>query len=241
VILASALAITMTGGVAAAVTGQSSGAKACVAKGGGLRIAAANGKCAKGQSKITLGATGPAGARGPKGATGAKGATGDTGAQGVPGDTGPAGSGKRVNFTQNNVEATSVSHFLGQAGPISFNASCQGTGTPPTSPPTKLVLSVTGGTQTLSYTASSVSNATGATVASLTHGVGLAVSTPGATASQMTPAFDSESTTTSGSAIVTIVVEAEDGTQVTGTFDVEISTAGGDTPACIVGGTIAAA
>ncbi|HEX3825252.1 MAG TPA: hypothetical protein VHV79_12375 [Mycobacteriales bacterium] len=232
--LASALVLTSVGGVAAAVAGQSSTAKACVASNGGLRLTGSNGKCAKGQSSIKLGAQGrqgATGARGPRGPAGPEGATGQRGA------VGPAGSAIRVNFTQNNVEATTVTHYIGTAGPVTFIASCQGTGSPPTSPPTKLLLSLTGLAQTVTYTETNTSNATGSTVTTLTHGTALSEQSPGAAASTV---FDTESTTTSSSDIVTIVAAAPDGTQVTATFDVELTTSG-SAPACIVGGTIAAA
>jgi hypothetical protein len=230
--LASALALTMVGGVAAAVAGQSATAKACVASNGGLRLTGSNGKCAKGLSSIKLGAQGPQGATGARGAQGPAGPKGATGASGQRGPVGPAGSAIRVNFTQSTLEAATVSHYIGTAGPVTFLASCQGTAN------TKLVLSLTGLAQTVSYTETNTSNATGATVTTLSHGTVLSEQSPGSVAS--TP-FDTETTSGSPSSdIATIVVAAPDGTQVTGTFDVELNIPG-TSPACSVGGTIASA
>jgi hypothetical protein len=190
-----------------------------------LRLSTA-GKCAKGQTAIKLGATGPKGARGP------------AGAKGAPGATGPAGTAQRINFSQVTPEATSVTHALATAGPITLLASCNGTTTSPAA--TSLVLSMTGGTVPLTFSASVISsdNVTSpATVAEVVdHGSTVSlgsVSLPAeAIAASVTPDTRSD--------IVTVVVNAGNGKEITGTLDVELSTATGS-PACSIGGTLAAA
>jgi hypothetical protein len=226
VVLAGVLAITLVGGVAAAVTGHSATAKACVASNGGLRLPAANGKCASGQSAITLDS------QGPTGATGRRGLKGATGSPGPKGDTGPAGTAKRINFTQATTESAGptpplVTHYLGTAGPVSLIASCLGTATAP-----MLVLSVAGGTETLSYTATETSIDTG--------GSPVVAEVHDSTAALATKAFDTETTSGNRSDLITIVIAAQDGTQIIGTLDAELNTAA-DTPACTVGGTLSAA
>jgi pilus assembly protein FimV len=240
VVLATALATTTVGGVAAAVADHPSAAKACVSSKGTLALANTKGKCASGTSAITLGATSPAGAQGPqgpagpKGATGAAGAPGAAGADGAQGPAGPA-ENMRVNFSQTGVEAAAITHYLFTAGGVSVIASCQGTaGTP------KLVLSLTGLTVPVSYTATKVSNASGSAVTTLTHGNSVAEQAAGATPTTVTPVFDTETTSTASSDLITLAAAAPDGTQVTATLDAEVNSVTGG-PACTVGGTVAAA
>jgi hypothetical protein len=230
-VLAGALAVTLVGGVAAAVTAHPSSAKACVTSAGALRLSI-GGKCASGQTAIKLGSQGPAGApgaRGPKGATGAP---------GPQGDVGPAGTAQRINFSQVSPEATTVSHALATAGSVTLLASCNGTTVSPAA--TSLVLSVTGGTVPVTFSASVVSSdnvTTPATVAVVVdHGstasLGSAALPAEAIAASVTPDTRSD--------VVTIVVNAGNGKEITGTLDVELSTVT-DSPACTIGGTIAAA
>jgi hypothetical protein len=219
VVLATALAITTVGGVAAAVANHPTAAKACVSSKGRLQLANAKGKCATGSSAITLGATGPAGARGPAG---------------PKGNPGPA-ENQRINFSQTTVEAAAVTHFLTTAGGVSLIASCQGTAATPS-----LVLSLTGLTVPLSYTATEVSNSTLATVTTLTHGATVAEQAAGATPATVTKVFDTETTARASSDLITLAVAVPDGTEVTATLDAEVNTVPGG-PACTVGGTVAAA
>jgi hypothetical protein len=231
VVLATALAITTVGGVAAAVANHPTAAKACVSSKGQLQLPNAKGKCATGSAKITLGATGPAGARGPKGASGAP---GTAGAQGPKGDPGPA-ENQRINFSQTTTEAAAVTHFLSTAGGVSLIASCQGIAATPS-----LVLSLTGLTVPLSYTATEVSNSTLATVTTLTHGATVAEQSAGTTPATVTKVFDTETTSTASSDLITLAVAVPDGTEVTATLDAEVNTVAGG-PACTVGGTVASA
>jgi hypothetical protein len=231
VVLAGVVAVTLIGGVAAAVTSHPVTAKACVTSTGVLRLSTA-GKCAAGQSAITLGSQGPkgdTGARGPRGATGPRGVTGPQG------PTGPAGTAQRVNFSQVTPEV-SISHALATAGPVTLLASCSGAAGPPVT--TSLVLSVTGATVPVTYTATNVSSNLGASpvvTTTLAHGSAAAL------ASAALPVDTATSADTGlQSDIVTIVVNAADGKQITGTLDVELTTAG-TAPACTVNGTIAAA
>lgn len=221
VVLASAIAVILVGGVAAAVTSHPATAKACVTSHGALRLKV-GGTCATGQTEITLGS------QGPNGATGARGPRGVTGARGRKGDTGPAGTAQRINFNQVTPEATTVTHALATAGPVTLIASCQGTALTTTS----LVLSLTGGTDPLSFTATDVSSDNGAVVVvAVEHGT---------TVSLGTTALPTDTTVDSRSDVVTIVVSAASGKEVTGTLDVELSVAA-DTSACTVNGTLASA
>jgi hypothetical protein len=97
-----------------------------------------------------------------------------------------------------------------------------------------LVLSLNGGTDPLTYTASVVSSPVddGVTPAE-------AVLDHGASASLTTTALPTITTTTNVSDVITIVIEANTGEEITGTLDVELSTA--DSPACSVNGTLASA
>jgi hypothetical protein len=221
VVLATALLVTTVGGVAAAVGDHPTSAKACVAANGGLRLPTSGGKCAKGTTALTLDA---------KGATGAKGARGPAGPQGAPGATGPAGTGQRINFTQTAVEAASVTHYLGSAGPVSLIASCQGVA----ATSAELVLELTGGTEALSYTGTDVgldpNTATGIGTTTVIHGSTTALATPTTIAT--------DTSTDASSDVVTLVVAAADGTQVTATLDIELD--GTTAPACTVGGTMVA-
>jgi hypothetical protein len=227
-VLAGAIAVTLVGGVAFAVTSHTASAKACVTSTGALRLSVAD-KCASGQIPIVLGS------QGPKGAPGARGPKGATGATGRQGATGPAGTASRVNFSQVTPEV-GVSHALATAGPVTILAACTGTVGPPVT--TSLVLSVTGGTVPVSFTATDVSSdlALVPTVATtLAHGSSASLATASLPA-------DSTASGTTGtrSDVVTIVVNAGNGKQITGTLDVELTTAG-TAPACTVNGTIAAA
>jgi hypothetical protein len=249
VVLATALAITTVGGVAAAVADHPSSAKACVSSKGALVLSNANGKCASGTSAVTIGATGPAGARGPQGLQGVpgpKGATGSAGTPGADGAAGPAGpkgdpgSAIGVNFNQTTVESAgptppAVTHLVAAAGPVNLIAGCQGTATTPS-----LVLSMTGLADGLTYTATEVSNASGSMVTTLAHGAAVGEQTSGATAGQITKVFDTESTSTSSSDVITLVIQASDGTQVTGILDAEVSssTSSPQGPACTLSGTL---
>ncbi len=216
-----ALALALVGGVAVAVTSHSPGAKACVTSSGVLRLRV-GGKCASGQTAVALGA------QGPQGVAGARGARGAVGPRGPKGNTGPAGTAQRVNFSQVTPEASSVSHALATAGPVTLLASCQGTALSTTS----LVLSVNGGTDPLSFTANGVSRDNGAgPVVAVDHGT---------TVSLQTTALPTITTPDSLSDVITIVIGATSGAEVTGTLDVELSTAA-DTPVCTVDGTLAAA
>lgn len=230
VVLASALAVTLVGGVAAAVTSHPSSAKACVTSGGSLRLMS-GGKCASGQSAITLNAKGPKGDPGP---TGPKGATGPAGPKGA---TGPAGTATRVNFSQTTPEATTITHALTTSGPVTLIASCQATS--PTV--TTLVLSVTGATHSLNFTATeaSVDNAIQPPSETLTTG---------STASLVTKAFSTVTATTNANPLlddnkadlITLVVSADNGMQVTGTLATQVNSSAG-VPACTVNGTLASA
>jgi len=223
VVLASAVALTLVGGVAVAVTSHTPGAKACVTSSGVLRLRV-GGKCASGQTAVTLGA------QGPQGVAGARGARGPVGPQGPKGDTGPAGTARRVNFSQTTPEASSVTHALATSGPATLIASCQGTAGTTTS----LVLSLNGGTDPLTYTASVVSSSVddGTTPA-------LVVLDHGASGSLTATSLPTLTTSTAVSDVITIVIAANSGEEITGTLDVELSTA--DSPACSVNGTLAAA
>jgi hypothetical protein len=229
-VLAGAIAVTLIGGVAAAVTSNPTTAKACVTSGGALRLST-SGKCAAGQTSITLGA------KGPQGATGARGPKGATGARGPQGATGPAGTAQRINFSQVTPEV-SVTHALATAGPVTVSASCSGT-TPPGNT-TSLALSVNGGTVPVTFTATDVSSdlAVAPTVTTT-----LVQGSAGSLASAALPTM---TTTAAGvgsgtrSDVVTLIVNAANGKQVTGTLDVELNTSG-SVPACTVNGTIAAA
>ncbi|HTW20583.1 MAG TPA: hypothetical protein VME70_10275 [Mycobacteriales bacterium] len=215
VVLAAAAALTLIGGVAgAAVASHSSSAKACVTSSGALRLRS-GGKCATGEKAITLDSRGPAGARGPRGPRGPAGADGDA---------------VRIDFSQTDPEASTVTHALATSGPATLIASCQGTAATTTS----LVLTLNGGTDPLSYTASVVSSPVddGTTPAA-------AVLDQGSSASLTTTSLPTLTTTSSVSDIVTIVIAAQSGEQITGTLDVELSTA--DSPACAVNGTLASA
>jgi hypothetical protein len=212
--------LTLAGGVAAAVTTSSPSAKACVTSHGTLRLKV-GGACMSGQTEISLGA------RGPKGARGAQGPRGARGLQGPKGDQGPAGTAQRINFSQTTPELSSVSHALATAGPATLLASCQGTASTTTS----LVLTVNGGTDPLSFTATGVSSDNGTVQpVTLDHGT---------TGSLTTTPLPTITTTDSLSDVITIVIGADTGEQITGTLDVELSTA--DSPACSVNGTLAAA
>lgn len=224
VVAATALAVTLVGGVAFAVAGHSSTAKACVTSGGALRLSTA-GKCASGQHPITLGSQGP---KGDRGVAGPRGPKGETGARGPMGDTGPAGSASRINFSQTLPEV-SATHALATAGPVTLIAACSGTATPSTS----LVLSVTGGTDVLNFTASDVSSDNGASPAT-------AAIESGATVSLGTTALPAITTTDSRTDVVSIVVSSASGSEVTGTLTVTVSTSA-SAPACTVSGTLSAA
>jgi hypothetical protein len=223
VVVATALAVTLVGGVAYAVASHPTTAKACVTSGGALRLSTA-GKCASGQQPITLGSQGP---KGDTGATGPRGAKGATGAQGPQGDVGPAGDASRVNFTQTLPE-TSATHALATAGPVTLIAACNGTAGATTS----LTLTVTGGTDVLSFTASDVASDNGVTLP--------ATITSGATVSLGSAALPVISTTDSRSDVVSIVVSSASGSEVSGTLAVTTSTSA-SAPACTVNGTLAAA
>jgi hypothetical protein len=223
VVMASVIAVTLVGGVAAATAASHpTSAKACVTSGGALRLSS-GGACASGQTAITLGSKGPKGNAGP---TGPKGATGPAG---PPGETGPAGTAQRINLSQITPEASTVTHALATASPVTLIASCQATS--PTV--TTLVLSVTGGTQPLDYTATEVASDNSATppVVTLDHGTTVAL---------QTKAFSTQATSDNFNDLVTVVVAAGNGKQITGTFDTEIIAAPG-TPSCTVHGTIASA
>jgi collagen type I alpha len=226
VVLASALVVTLIGGVAAAVTSSAPTAKACVTSGGALRLSV-GGKCANGQTAVTLGATGPKGATG---ATGARGPKGATGARGPKGDTGAAGSATRVDLNQFLVDTPST-HYLGSAGPVSLIATCGGTTAIPS-----VILTFVGGTQSLSYTDTDVaSNEGGAAAVTLAHGTVASLGTG------TLPADVTDGTTNATrSDVITLIVTAQDGTPVTATLDVEVNATPGDT-ACAVNGTLAAA
>jgi hypothetical protein len=227
VVLAGVLAVTLVGGVAAAVTSHPTTAKACVTSGGRLRLISGGG-CGKGQTPIILGARGPKGDPGP---AGAKGATGPAGAKGA---TGPAGTATRVNFSQLTPEATTVTHALTTSGPVSLIASCQAT----SATVTTLVLSVTGATKALTYTASedSLTNSVQPPTVTLTAGSTVALQTKAFS----TVAVDS-TVPQNKSDLVTIVISASNGAQVTGTFATQINSPAPGVPACVVNGTIAAA
>jgi hypothetical protein len=224
VVLAGAIAVTLVGGVAAAVTTTHfTGAKACVTSGGALRLSV-GGKCATGQTAVTLGAqgaTGATGARGPKGATGAR---------GPAGATGPAGSATRINLSQFLVDTPST-HYLGSAGPVSLIATCGGTTLIPS-----LTITFVGGTQSLSYTDTDIaSNEGGAPAVVLSHG------TVASLATGTLPADVTDGTVdATRSDVITLIVTAQNGTAVTATLDVEVNATAGDT-ACTVNGTLAAA
>jgi hypothetical protein len=227
VMLAGALALTLVGGVAAAVTAAGPAtAKACVTSSGALRLSV-GGKCASGQTAITLGARGP------------KGAPGKTGPRGPRGPQGPAGApasggATRVNLSQFLIDTgtTPPTHYLGTAGPVSLVATCAGTTAAPS-----LTLTLSAATESLTYTATDVqsNNGAAATVA-LSHGSAVSlgsVSLPADVANALI-------TNDTLSDVITIVVGAQDGTQVTSTLDVEVNATPGDT-ACSVNGTLAAA
>jgi hypothetical protein len=224
VVLAGAIAVTLVGGVAAAVTTTHfTGAKACVTSGGALRLSV-GGKCATGQTAVTLGAqgaTGATGARGPKGATGAR---------GPAGATGPAGSATRINLSQFLVDTPST-HYLGSAGPVSLIATCGGTTLIPS-----LTITFVGGTQSLSYTDTDIaSNEGGAPDVVLSHG------TVASLATGTLPADVTDGTVdATRSDVITLIVTAQNGAAVTATLDVEVNATAGDT-ACTVNGTLAAA
>jgi hypothetical protein len=213
VVIAGAIAVTLVGGVAAAVTAShSSTAKACVTSGGALRLST-GGKCASGQTAITLGAQGP---RGPRGATG------------------PAGGGATpINLSQFLIDTgtTPATHYLGSAGPVSLIATCAGTTAQPT-----LLLTVSAGVQSFTFTDTDVaSNDVAAPTVLLSHGGAASL------ASSALPVDTTDGTTNdTESDVITLVVATQNGSQVTGTLDVEINATPGDT-ACSVNGTLAAA
>jgi hypothetical protein len=226
VMLAGAIAITLIGGVAAAVTASPTTAKACVTSGGALRLSV-GGKCASGQTAITLGQ------RGPKGSAGKTGKTGARGPQGDPGTPGSDGGATRINLSQFVIDtgATPPTHYLGTAGPVSLVATCAGTTAAPS-----LTLTLSAATESLTYTATDVKSNDGATpTVALYHGSAISL------ASASLPADVADGTPDDTmSDVITIVVGAQDGTQVTSTVDVEVNATPGDT-ACSVNGTIAAA
>jgi hypothetical protein len=215
VVLAGAIAVTLVGGVAAAVTTTHfTGAKACVTSGGALRLSV-GGKCATGQTAVTLGA---------------QGAKGATGARGPAGATGPAGSATRINLSQFLVDTPST-HYLGSAGPVSLIATCGGTTLIPS-----LTITFVGGTQSLSYTDTDIaSNEGGAPAVVLSHG------TVASLATGTLPADVTDGTVdATRSDVITLIVTAQNGAAVTATLDVEVNATAGDT-ACTVNGTLAAA
>jgi hypothetical protein len=227
VVVASTLAVMLVGGVAAAVTSHPTSAKACVTPGGRLRLLTGGG-CGKGQTPITLGAKGPKGDPGPPGPKGA------TGPPGPKGATGPAGTATRVDFSQLTPEATTITHALTTSGPVSLFAACQATS--PTV--TTLVLSVTGATQSLTYSASEDSLTNGTQPPALTL-------TSGSTVSLQTKPFSTvavDSTVPQNkSDLITVVISASKGAQVTGTFATQVNSPSPGVPACVVNGTVAAA
>jgi hypothetical protein len=227
VVAAAAIAVTLVGGVAAAVTAtQASTAKACVTSGGALRLST-GGKCASGQTAITLGAQGPRGLRGAPGPKGAR------GAKGPKGDQGPAGSATPINLSQFLIDTgtTPATHYLGSAGPVSLIATCAGTTSQPT-----LLLTVGAGTQSFSFTDTDVaSNDAGPPTVLLSHGAA------GSLASAALPVDTTDGTVNdTESDVITLIVATQDGSQVTGTLDVEINATPGDT-ACSVNGSLSAA
>jgi hypothetical protein len=233
VVLASALVVTLVGGVAAAVTSRPATAKACVTSGGALRLST-GGKCGSGQTAITLGSQGP---RGATGARGAKGATGAAGAPGAPGATGPAGTAQRVNFSQVTTEATTVLHALATAGPVTLSASCNAEAavvSPPSPATDSLTLSVTGSTQPLTFTASDVS-----TDSTSTPVVQSAV-VSGSTVSLGSATVVTDTTPDARTDVITVVISAANGKQITGTLTAQVNMVVGG-PACTVNGTLASA
>jgi hypothetical protein len=236
VVVASALVVVLVGGVAAAVTSRPSTAKACVTSGGALRLST-GGKCASGQTAITLGSQGPKGATGATGARGAKGATGATGPAGPAGATGPAGTAQRINFSQVTTEATTVLHALATSGPVTLLASCNAEAavvSPPSPATDSLTLSVTGGTQAISFTASDVSSD-----ATATPVVQSAVVT-GSTISLGSANVVTDTTPDARTDVITVVISAQDGKQITGTLTASVNMVAGG-PACTVNGTLASA
>jgi hypothetical protein len=227
-VLAGAITVTLLGGVAAAVTSHPTTAKACVTPGGRLRLYS-NGSCTSGQTPITLGAKGPKGDPGP---TGPKGATGPAGPKGA---TGPAGTATRVNFSQLTPEASTITHALTTSGPVSLIASCQAT----SATVTTLVLSVTGATQALSYTATeaSVNNGTQPPAMTLTSGSTVSLQTK---AFSTLTADNSTLPAQNKADLITLVISAAKGMQITGTLATQVNTTTG-VPACVVNGTISAA
>jgi hypothetical protein len=147
-----------------------------------------------------------------------------------------------VSWAQTTPEVAADTHYLTTAGGVSLIATCGGTAAQPT-----VTLALTGLTQGVSYTATEVSNQTGTAVTTLAHGAAVPEQTVGATAGQITKVFDSETTTTGTedrvSDLVTVVAQADDGTEFTASLDAELadSTAAASGPACTLGGTVAAA
>jgi hypothetical protein len=94
--LATATAVLVSGGIAAATSGSSDGTiNACVDRDGGVRIARKASDCTRKESPLTWneqGPLGPKGDRGAKGETGAKGPVGPAGPKGAAGPAGPAGA-----------------------------------------------------------------------------------------------------------------------------------------------------
>src|SRR3954447_15045784 len=96
-VLATATAVLVSGGIAAASNVSDDAIDACVKKNGEVRIAGKASDCAKNETALTWNKRGPAGPGGPAGARGERGAAGPAGPKGEPGtaaakgDAGPAG------------------------------------------------------------------------------------------------------------------------------------------------------
>jgi hypothetical protein len=87
--LATATAVLVSGGIAAATNGSDGTINACVGRDGDVRIARKATDCTRKETALTWNQKGPAG---PKGETGAKGPVGPAGPKGIEGPAGPAGA-----------------------------------------------------------------------------------------------------------------------------------------------------
>src|SRR3954452_12650116 len=90
-VLATATAVMVSGGIAAASDVSDDAINACVKKNGDVRIAGKASDCARNETALTWNKRGPAGPAGARGPAGPKGETGAGGARGPAGPAGPKG------------------------------------------------------------------------------------------------------------------------------------------------------
>src|SRR3954453_5116505 len=93
-VLATATAVLVSGGIAAASNVSDDAINACVKKNGEVRVAGKASDCSKSETALTWnkrGPAGPAGAHGARGPAGPAGPKGEPGTAAAKGDAGPAG------------------------------------------------------------------------------------------------------------------------------------------------------